>query len=273
MTEHHRLPLADLVDELTRPTTHREHYTIRVGQEWRPHSHTITVPSLLTQLWANDIPSGAAEEGARSAYASKPAARLDATDTATRIDLEAARWIRDLGEDDHYVDTAATVRQLHSLAVSADPVTRAAITHDVRRWWTQARIVTGWDSPAWTPDNTCPACGERGTLKVRLTEKIAMCTYRGNREDGGGRDGCGTTWDEATIGLLADHIRAESMAERKPRHGLGPCVCPLPQPALPDEGRLDFLCPRCGSASCTNALQRRLIVTLRASVEHGRIGA
>lgn len=261
MTEHpRRLTLADLVDELTRPTTHREHYTVRVGQEWRPHHHTVTVPSLLAQLWTNDVPSGATEEGARAGYQSKPAARLDALDTATRIDLEASRWIKDLGENDRYVDTAATVRQLHSLAASADHETRTAITRDVRRWWTQARIVTGWDAPAWTPDNTCPQCGERGTLKVRFHERIAMCTYRGNREDGGGRDGCGTTWDESNIGLLADHIRAESAAERAPRRGLGPCQCPLPRPTVAD---LSVLCSRCGSASCTNALQRRLVDLLR----------
>ncbi len=256
MTEHRRLTLADLVDELANPHQHREHYQVRAGRTWQGRHHVTRVPSLLTQLWANDIPSGSVEEGARAGYASKPAARLDATDTATRIDLEAARWIRDLGEDDHYVDTAATVRQLHSLAVSADPVTRAAITRDVRRWWTQARIVTGWDSPAWTPDNTCPQCGERGTLKVRLTEKIGMCT----------NDPCRTTWDDTTIGLLADHIREESQAERTPRRSMGPCVCPLPKPSLPEKGMLDFLCPRCGSASCTNALQRRLVSDLRGKV-------
>lgn len=254
MTEHRPRPtIADMVVELTQPHTHREHYTVRAAGAWHGRDHVTTVPSLLQQLWDNDTPSAAAEEGPRPGFKSKPAARLDALDAATRIDLQASRWIRELGEDDHYLDTAATVRQLHSLAASADVVTRHAIEHDVRRWWTQARIVTGWDSPPWTPDNTCPACAERGTLKVRLTEKIAMCTH----------DACRTTWDDTTIGLLADHIRSESMAERAPRRGPGPCYCPLPRPLLPDEGLLDHMCPRCGSVVCTNALQRRLIATLR----------
>jgi hypothetical protein len=255
MTEHHRPDLGEMIRELTQPHQHREHYTVRVGTEWRGRNHIVTVPSLLTQLWDNDTPSATAEEGPRPGFQSKPAARLDALDTATRIDLEASRWIRDLGEDDRYVDTAATVRQLHSLVVSADAVTRAAVERDVRRWWTQARIVTGWDSPPWTPDNTCPQCGERGTLKIRLAERIGMCTH----------DPCRATWDSATIGLLADHIRSESMAERAPRRDPGPCWCPLPRPVVPDLSRL---CPRCGTASCTHALGARLLDTLR-----GRIGA
>jgi hypothetical protein len=113
----------------------------------------------------------------------------------------------------------------------------------------QARIVTGWDSPAWSPDNTCPQCGERGTLKVRLAEHIAMCK----------NDACRATWDETTIGLLADHIRAESEAERVAAPGVGPCWCPWPAPLIPD---MTWQCPRCGSARCTHAARHD------ATVEH-----
>lgn len=265
MTETRRPPAHDLatyVRELTTHHRHAEHYTIRVGQEWAGRNHTITAPPLLQQLWDNDIPSNTTEDGPRPGYASRPAARLDALDTATRIDIEASRWVRLLGEDDPG-STLACVRRVHALAASVDAETRRAIERDVRRWWTWARIVTGWDSPPWTPDNTCPVCGERGTLKVRLADRIGACT----------NDVCRATWGEQSIGLLADHIRVESMAERAPRRGPGPCHCPLPRPVLPERSRLDFLCPRCGSASCTNALQRRLVETLRASVADGRIGA
>ena len=58
------------------------------------------------------------------------------------------------------------------------------------------------------------------------------------------------------IGLLADHIRAESEAEREPLQGAGPCWCPYPQPRIPD---LRFQCPRCGSARCRHALGTRLV--------------
>lgn len=262
MTRPRGLQLADYVHELTDWHNHREPYTVRgLAGGIASRTHAIRVPSLLTQLWQNDIPSQAAGDGPRPGFQSKPVARLEALDAAVRIDLEAARWIRDLGEDDHHTDTAATIRQLHGLTPSCDPVQRRAIEHDVRRWWTQARIVTGWDSPAWSPDNTCPQCGDRGSLKIRLGEHIGMCT----------QDNCWATWDEATIGLLADHIREESEAESEPRSGVGPCWCPLPKPDVPD---LQHQCRGCGSVRCRHALGARLLAELRratseAAVERG----
>ena len=248
--ERHTLELADLVTELTRTHAHREPYTVRGPNGWETRHHTTRVPSLLQQLWDNDTPSAAAETGTRPGFASKPAASLEALDSATRIDLEAARWIRDLGEDDHYLNTAATVQQLHALAASADQVTRDAITRDVRRWWTQARIITGWDSAPWEPDATCPMCGDRGTLRVRLVEKIGMCT----------NDACREVWAPETIGLLADHIRAEAADEHPRRDAQDACWCPVPRPPVDD---LAFLCPRCGSSTCTHALGARLVSGLR----------
>lgn len=257
------MELVDYVRELCEPHTHAEHYTTRELGAWVPHDHRTKAPALVVQLWYGDLPSATVEEGMRPGFASKPAARLDAFDGAVRIDLESARWVRDLGAEDpaDQVDTAtweiqrgsgtiACIRLLHGLSASADHVTRKAIERDVRRWWTQARILTGWDSPAWSPDNTCPQCGERGTLKVKLDQAVAMCTH----------DPCRTTWNHDNIGLLADHIRAESSAERKPRVGSGPCWCPWPKPIVPDLSRL---CPQCGSARCHTALGLRLLDTLQ----------
>lgn len=259
MTEHPRpMQLADYVRELTERHHHSEQYQVREHGAWQQRRWSTKVPSLIDQLWANDTPSQAVEDGPRPGFGSKPAARLDALDAAVRIDLEASRWVKDLGEDDP-ADTAACIRLLHGLTASADMLTRRAIEHDVRRWWIRARIVTGWDSPAWTPDNTCPMCGERGTLKVRLADRVGMCT----------NDACRAVWDEHSIGLLADHIRAESSAERLPRESAGPCWCPWPEPDVPD---LDRLCPRCGSARCWHAVRLRLMDRL-ASPHGGRIGA
>jgi hypothetical protein len=252
------MDLADYVTELTQRHHHRENYQIRESGTWKTRHWSTKVPSLLDQLWANDTPSQSAEEGPRPGFASKPAARLDALDAAVRIDLDASRWVRDLGEDDPS-STVACIQLLHSLAVSADPVTRKAIEHDVRRWWIRARIVTGWDSPAWTPDNTCPQCGVRGTLKIKLADRVGMCT----------NDACRVLWDETSIGLLADHIRSESSAERLPREATGPCWCPWPEPDVPDLGRL---CPRCGSARCWHAVRARLLDRMLGTVG-GKIGA
>lgn len=258
MTIRPPMELADYVRELTEHHSHAEHYTIRRGQTWYGANHVTKVPPLIAQLWAGDVPSAAAEDGPRPGFSSKPAARLDALDAAARIDIEAHRWVTDLGEPPRGTDTIDLVRQLHGLTASAHEVTKRAIAHDVRRWWTQARIVTGWDSPAWSPDNTCPQCGERGTLKVRLGDQIGMCS----------NDACRVTWDSGTIGLLADHIRAESSAERPVARRHGPCWCDLPRPVVPD---LAFLCPSCGSAYCRHAVMLRLLDEL--GVDEGRMRA
>lgn len=251
MTDTRGMQLADYIRDLTEPHTHAEDYTIRSGKAWVGQRHITRTPSLLAQLWANDVPSNAAEEGPRPEFTSKPAARLDALDTAVRIDLDAARWLRDLGEDDP-VDTVVCLRRLHALAVSAHPATRRAITSDVRRWWIRARVVTGWDAPAWTPDATCPQCGNRGTLRIRLADQIGTCV----------EDACRATWDQTNIGLLADHVRLESEEAEKPTIARrGACWCPVPKPVVPDLSRL---CPECGSARCMQALQVRLVDTLRA---------
>lgn len=197
----------ELIEDLTRTHTHRETYTIRdQGTTWT-RGHLTTVPSLIHQLQnATTATTGATGTGG---YASRPAAHLESLDTLIHIDLEAARWVRDLGEDDPG-DTTACLTRLHALHASAthcghdhpthhgNCCTRHAIETSVRRWWSHARIVTGWDSPAWRPDNTCPACDKRGTLRIRLSTEAGFCID------------CRETWDPETIGLLADHIRHEN---------------------------------------------------------------
>jgi hypothetical protein len=187
-----------MVNELTRPHEHREHHQIHKGKTWYGVNHITTVPSLLWQL-DHAAPSGTGDDRSSAGYESRPTARLEALDCLIHIDLEASRWVRDLGEDDP-LDTAGCVTLLHGLARSHPESTRA-IEHDVRRWWTQARIVTGLDSPAWRPDNTCPLCGVKGGLRVKLMHETGFCTH------------CLETWTPETIGLLANHIRAENQDE------------------------------------------------------------
>lgn len=192
--------LTDYTLELTRPHTHSEPY-IRDGA-LTIRTHRTRVPPLITQLWAGITHTS--ESGTRPGYASKPTARLDAIDTAVRIDREASRWVRDLGHPDPVdlegqpgTGAIACVRLLASLAPT-HPHSRAAITTDVRRWWTMARVTTGWDAPAWRPRITCPACKQRGTIAIRLLAELATCTH------------CGATWNHDTIGILAAVVRHES---------------------------------------------------------------
>ena len=190
----------DLVRDLTQRHTHHERFQVRRGTTWYSEKHVTDVPALITQL-QHATPSGSGEERGNAGFASRPAARIEALDTLIRIDHEASRWLRILGEDDP-ADTITVIRRLNARAASAEPETRAAIEKDIRRWWTQARIVTGWDAPAWRPENTCPLCEKRGGLRVKVVDQVGHCTE------------CGESWTPATLPLLADHIRAENADEQ-----------------------------------------------------------
>lgn len=72
------------------------------------------------------------------------------------------------------------------------------LEHDVRRWWHQARIVSGWDQAAYRLFNTCPICETRGSLRIKLEVHAALCVE------------CREVWDAETIGLLAEHVRTEN---------------------------------------------------------------
>jgi hypothetical protein len=199
--------------ELTLWHKHRQPYTFEGNMAtWDTH-HTTQVPPLITQLDNGDqADTGAAY---RATPASRPPVSLDALDTLIHIDHEAAEWVRKLGHDDPG-DTIACIRKVYSLAASAnhcgyDKATiedRQAVCCDVhrieramRRWWTQARIVSGWDQPAWAPNNTCPICSERRSLRIRVDDRSALCTN------------CRETWDSTNIGILAEHVRGENGEE------------------------------------------------------------
>jgi len=215
--------LHDYVTDLTTPTIRREAFSVAHtngdgSTTWIQQRHQTTSPSLLEQLWSAVEASGSVEGGQRS-FSSKPSARLDSIDAAQRIDTGAFTWLRKLGlvdayDDDTIPDTAAAVKRLGALAANVHSCSRHrgkidkktgewcceyhAIEHDVRSWWITARVLTGWDSPAWQPANSCPLCEVKGGLRVKLEHRTAVCVE------------CGSTWSPETIGLLADHIRAEN---------------------------------------------------------------
>lgn len=202
-----------MIAELTRPHVIGTQYqTFRDG-ELQSAYHYLRTPALLVQLNnADPANTGAAF---RATPGSRPPTSIEAIDTLAHIDNEAATWVRKLGHDDPG-DTIACVQKVYSLAPSAEfcgrqfPVLddkRKVIccdTHRIARaihaWWTAARVVSGWDSAAWAPNNTCPVdgCGERRSLRIRVEEKTALCTN------------CRETWDAGSIGILAEHIRAEN---------------------------------------------------------------
>jgi hypothetical protein len=195
--------LIDYVIALCDPTRHGEEYLTPSRNSdgtttFVKQRHRTTSPPLLEQLWATVEASGSAEGGQRS-FASKPSARLDAIDAANDIEHGVFGWLTRLGHrPDNQDDTIAALRHLGALAAGTDHDTHRVIESDVRSWWVRARVLTGWDSPAWRPNNTCPLCGVKGGLRIRLDHHSGTCVE------------CRQTWDPTTIGLLADHIRTEN---------------------------------------------------------------
>jgi len=267
-----RLTMAEHVHELTSWHTHREPYEYDAehaggGSTHYVADHVTRQPPLLTQLDQSIVTNQGGEVGATTPT-SKPAANLDAIAAACDIDLAAARWVRDLGEDDPE-NTIGLILRLHGLTASMDRCARAAgkagrgcctyhqIEVDVRAWWVRARVATGWDTAAVKLSGTCPLCGERGTVRVRYSSGLGSCSS------------CHETWDSETIGILAEHMRLEAEAERfvpKPK--------PLPCREVDDDGGVwrIMLCPDCGSRRCVKA-QEQTVGRLTDHRKAGRMGA
>lgn len=229
-----QIDLADMVDELTRSHPHRERYNRDDrGRRNRTRSryHVTKMPSLLDQLeHARPLTGMDTRSGG---YESRPTANLEALDAYHRIHTESARLLHQRHQPTGGT-TTDRVRRLHPIALT-DPDAATAI----RRWWAQARVLTGWDTRPWRPDNTCPMCGELRSLRIRWHDEVALCVH------------CDETWDPTNIGLLAEHIRLEAdLTRATPRPTPPACYCPLPQPQLTTLR----LCPACGSARCIRAL-------------------
>lgn len=156
--------------------------------------HKVSCPSLLDQLSSREPSSG---EGVRRGFGSRPAAAIEAIDMARTINNEARAWAKTLGISSSG-KPATVVLRLHGASAQMDRETLADFTITVRRWWVGARILSGWDSAPFKPRNHCPICGELGTLRIVVTDRLAHCVD------------CKSGWDSATLGVLAEHIRAEN---------------------------------------------------------------
>lgn len=270
MTTNRRLSMAEHIHELTAWHTHREPYEYDADHDNGSTTHYVSdhvthQPPLIEQVWGTAGQRGQGGEVGAMTPSSKPAANLDAIDCAATIDIEAARWIRDLGEDDPQ-DTLGCIRRLHGLTASVHHCDRAAgragqdcctyhaIEVSVRSWWVRARVLTGWDTAAVKLSGTCPLCGEKGTVKVRYSSGLGSCTN------------CHESWDAETIGILAEHMRAEAEADR-----FLPVVEPAQCAEVDDDGDVAriMLCPDCGSRRCVKA-QDQTVGRLPDEAERGR---
>lgn len=248
------MDVVDMVAELTRPWVSSEGYQLDsiTGGPGIGLLHQTRVPSLLVQL-EHAAPSGQGDDRGSAGYESRPAARVEALDVLITIEHETERWLTRTeptasSYPDHLADQVARlgskVRTL-TWCKRGKSTNRGAccdrhkLEGDVRRWWAQSRIVAGWDSPAWKPDATCPACGVRGGLRIRLSAHVGFCVD------------CRETWDHETVELLGRHVREEAFARSRARR-LDPCWCPWP---LDLDVEWPPMCARCASVRCWRAFE------------------
>lgn len=197
--------LAEAVDALTQPRTHREPYTRRTEAGTLIHDRHVTrVASLLEQLGASVSPSGEVRlDSGHAVPGSRPTARLEAIDALMAIDVEASHLLAYTGGTDRG-DIGANLRALVGRMSTLADDDQAEVARTAGRWVSRALSVTGWEVEPFRPDNTCPLCAEKRTLRVRVVtayEVHASCVA------------CGETWTPESIGLLAEHVRWENGEE------------------------------------------------------------
>jgi hypothetical protein len=198
--------LTDAVNELIQPRTHREGLNpdqaplnAETGQPI--HGAVVTrVASLLDQLELAVEPSGSTSAGHRIP-SSTPAARMDAINALLVIDTEVSQQVG-IYLDSERSTISANLRALVGLACDLGPLDQKDLARFAVRWHTMAAIVTGWEVPPRRLHNTCPLCEAKGSLRIRVDVNTGSGT--------GLCVECQETWDESTIGLLAEHVRAEN---------------------------------------------------------------
>lgn len=189
--------------ELTQPhTTTTPYIEERTNGEHWTRNHTIQMPPLLEQL-AHATPA-ATDAATNGSFESALPERMlsERLDALIAIEQEAAYLLRMIGaNDDGHALTV--VKRLYALRSSLreDSPTRTEIDAHGHRWWHQTRILTGHDTSAFRPNNTCPLCATRGTLRIRRDATAGVCIK------------CRETWMPETIGLLAEHIRTENQEQ------------------------------------------------------------
>lgn len=189
-----RLVLA--VDELTQPrqTVSRVGYWDR-SRHKKFRVHVVTHAPLLKEL-ADAISPRYEGEGGRSAPGSRPPLRLDAIDAERAIGRGVLEWLERLALESRSV-LAFDLRQLVGMAPLLPESVLVKLVSNAMGWTTLAKVVTGFEAPAFRPRAACPLCSESGSLRVRAETASAACVA------------CGAGWrkSDATIFVLAEHIR------------------------------------------------------------------
>lgn len=136
------------------------------------------------------------ERGGVPYFGSRPAARLDAIDLLARIRGDVGEWCMRLDLGTRRA-VASDLRLMLVAALKVSNETLGRMASDARGWANSAKVITGEESAAYAPHVDCPACGEVGGIRIRLSERLGVCLK------------CGAHWDDSDGGIyiLAGHIR------------------------------------------------------------------
>ena len=211
MTTHHDNPIAaDLIADLTQPFTTTETITQPVQSprgRWRTQTfrHTVQHAGLLNQIQLTITTTSNAGELHHTAYGPKPAGRIDCLAFLQRIEHQSSAMANEL-----LLPPQPLNPRLLALAglIGNHPDTR------VHAWWTTARVLTQHDAPPYSPDVPCPneRCDHRGSLRVRVDDRIAVCIE------------CHDTWSDTqddpskTFGRLAMWVKWAFIHLHGPHH-------------------------------------------------------
>ena len=186
--------VAEAVDALTNPIRSRTRYQTWHGNNRKTRTWQAQFPSLLHQLEQAAIPGETYIEDtngtAHRTPASCPPARLE----AINLSLAITAWAADKTWQARITVRENTTANLRAL-VGAYPAEDRNMLNQLRRWIDQARVLAGWNLPPMRLKTPCPQCDTPDALRVRLDQQRAACTQ------------CRATWDNTTIGLLAEHVR------------------------------------------------------------------
>ena len=105
-----RIDIHTVFDQLCATHSTRQAYIYEpVKHSSHPAEHVTESPPLVEQLLDSVEPSTAAKSGKRATAGSKPSARLEAIDTATQIDIEAAMNVAPRAGSEARTDLSAGV--------------------------------------------------------------------------------------------------------------------------------------------------------------------
>lgn len=204
--------LADLADNVRELTQYYRHQEPRPNV-WSEQGNKRHFPPwvswhapLLTQLHqaVYEGRSGEIIGGRAKGVTLSAPARLDVLAQLDAIRRGVTAWQHRLGLGSRG-NLLADVRALVGGAANADDETRERLAGDVDRWRLSCLTLAGWRT-SFRPNAPCPHCdqmpgavdGKPVGLRVRLDKSTASCMT----ED------CGATWNQWTIGILAEHVRA-----------------------------------------------------------------